>query len=489
MDATEESLAAPTTTDKHIVNSWVATPIGDTGLDEEIDAVDPLPASPGGRGENGSLAATPNGRGGVEAGDRLKLDSGVQANLGLGLWLVIIGTLLMRVGGSAVGLMLQLFSANIALSAAVVGVVGVSFYISELVGAPYFGTRADKDGWRRYLLAGPILGAIGVLLTAISGLFSIVVVVPLLFFSRLMGGLSTATNTPASLSYLSAAGSKNAQVRSRSVGYFELAVVAGTALGGMLGGVLWDNLGVWGFVALAVMYMLTWALLKAMPHDVAEKPAAETKHQPLSLLKSRTLWEFAPAWIAVNALYGVLANNAVRMLADKEGKFPDQLLVGLFHHGGTGPLFGILAIILGLGILIWTRILPHMRSSAAMVVSLLGAGGLCAVLLLMNHQGAAGGGFYWLLVGLMVVGFLILSGFTPAALSVLVQVGEKNHTDRGAVMGAYSVLLGVGQFLGGAIGGFTATGWGFDGLIGLTIIFVAISLGTMIHWRTVEHNY
>ncbi len=423
------------------------------------------------------------------ASDKAKLDSRAKVSLGTGLWLVIIGTLLMRVGGAAVGLMLQLFTANIALSAAVVGVVGVSFYLSELFGAPYFGAQMDKQGWRPYLLIGPLLGAAGVLLTAVSGLLPVVaVVVPLLFLSRLLGGLSTATNTPASLSYLSAAGSKDAQLRSRSVGYFELAVVGGTALGGLLGGMLWDYTGQWGFVALAVLYVLTWVMLRAMPHDVQEKPLDTEKHNPLGLLKSRTLWEFAPAWIAVNALYGVLASNAVRMLADKEGHFPHQLLVGLLPHG-TGYLFGILAIVLGLGILVWTRILPHMRSSTAMVVSLLGAGLVCALLFALNHQPAADGAGYWLMVGALVLGFLILSGFTPAALSVLVQVGEKNHTDRGAVMGAYSVLLGVGQFLGGAIGGFAATAAGFDGLITLTVVFVVVSLGTMIHWRMVEHNY
>jgi MFS family permease len=425
----------------------------------------------------------------LPAGDKAKLDRKAKVSLGVGLWLVIIGTLLMRVGGAAVGLMLQLFTAHIALSAAIVGVVGVSFYLSELFGAPYFGTRIDKQGWRRYLLAGPLIGAAGVLLTALAGLFPLLLVVPLLFITRLLGGLSVATNTPASLSYLSAAGSKDAQVRSRSVGYFELAVVAGTALGGLLGGVLWDYLKLWGFVALAVLYLLTWVMLRTMPHDVREKPAETAKHNPLGLLKSRTLWEFAPAWIAVNALYGVLANNGVRMLADKEDKFPHQLLVGLFREGGTGYLFGVFAIVLSIGILLWTRILPHMRSSTAMVVSLLGAGGACAVLYAMNHAPTAGGLSYWLLVSGLAVGFLVLSGFTPAALSVLVQIGEKNHTDRGAVMGAYSVLLGLGQFLGGAIGGFAATIAGFDGLITLTSIIAVLSLMTMIHWRMVERNY
>ncbi len=425
------------------------------GLDEATEAEMLAP------GDATILSEAPEPAPTLLAGDKAKLERKAKVSLGVGLWLVIAGTLLMRAGGAAIGLMLQLFTAHIALSAAIAGLLVVSFFLSELVGAPYFGTRIDKQGWRPYLLAGPLLGAAGVLLTAVAGLFSLMlVVVPLLFVTRMLGGLSTATNTPASLSYLSAAGNKDPHLRARSVGYFELAVVGGTALGGLLGGVLWDYLQLWGFVALAALYVLTWLMLKAMPHDIQEKPAATAKHNPLGLLKSRTLWEFAPAWIAVNALYGVLANNGVRMLADKEDKFPHQLLVGLFRGGGTGYLFGAFAIVLSIGILLWTRILPHMRSSTAMVVSLLGAGGACAVLYAMNHAQAAGGLSYWLLISGLVIGFLVLSGFTPAALSVLVQIGEKNHTDRGAVMGAYSVLLGLGQFLGGAIGGFAATAAG-----------------------------
>ena len=41
-----------------------------------------------------------------------------------------------------------------------------------------------------------------------------------------------------------------------------------------------------------------------------------------------------------------------------------------------------------------------------------------------------------------------MSGFTPAALAYLADITEDYAGDRGAIMGLYSVFLGVGQFVG-----------------------------------------
>ena len=43
---------------------------------------------------------------------------------------------------------------------------------------------------------------------------------------------------------------------------------------------------------------------------------------------------------------------------------------------------------------------------------------------------------------------MVQSGFTPAALAHLADITETHNTDRGAIMGLYSVFLGLGQFLG-----------------------------------------
>jgi MFS family permease len=110
-----------------------------------------------------------------------------------------------------------------------------------------------------------------------------------------------------------------------------------------------------------------------------------------------------------------------------------------------------------------------------MLIALGGALLACALLALLNHLSPDQIPLIAALCLLLAAALVVLSGFTPAALAILVDLAERNAGGRGAVMGAYSVLLGVGQFAGGALGGLFA-GWvGVDGLVLLTLIFTIIA--------------
>ena len=50
-----------------------------------------------------------------------------------------------------------------------------------------------------------------------------------------------------------------------------------------------------------------------------------------------------------------------------------------------------------------------------------------------------------------------MSGATPAALGLLADITESYPADRGAIMGLYSVFLGVGQILGALVSARPAT--------------------------------
>ena len=52
------------------------------------------------------------------------------------------------------------------------------------------------------------------------------------------------------------------------------------------------------------------------------------------------------------------------------------------------------------------------------------------------------------------VGLFVLAGATPAALGLLADISEQFPTDRGAIMGLYSVFLALGQIAGSLIGGY-----------------------------------
>jgi predicted MFS family arabinose efflux permease len=97
-------------------------------------------------------------------------------------------------------------------------------------------------------------------------------------------------------------------------------------------------------------------------------------------------------------------------------------------------------------------------------------------------------------VGLVVVsalvvaaGLFVLAGATPAAVGLLADVSEQFPGDRGAIMGLYSVFLGVGQIGGALLGGVAAELRGMDGLMIGTGVILALALVPLQQLRKTEH--
>jgi predicted MFS family arabinose efflux permease len=74
------------------------------------------------------------------------------------------------------------------------------------------------------------------------------------------------------------------------------------------------------------------------------------------------------------------------------------------------------------------------------------------------------------LAAALVVSIMVQSGFTPAALAHLADITENHASDRGAIMGLYSVFLGLGQFIGASIGGPFVDWLGADGMVMINIL-------------------
>lgn len=73
-----------------------------------------------------------------------------------------------------------------------------------------------------------------------------------------------------------------------------------------------------------------------------------------------------------------------------------------------------------------------------------------------------------LLLSLVMLGVLLLSGFTPASLTHMAAISELLPDKRGTVMGLYSVIMGVGQLIGASLGGLCVDLGGFYGLMGFS---------------------
>ena len=83
-------------------------------------------------------------------------------------------------------------------------------------------------------------------------------------------------------------------------------------------------------------------------------------------------------------------------------------------------------------------------------------------------------------------GLFVLAGATPAALGLLADMSEAYPDDRGAVMGLYSVFLGVGQILGSLVGGWAAERAAIDGLLVATLVLMGIALLPLYQLRQYE---
>jgi predicted MFS family arabinose efflux permease len=94
------------------------------------------------------------------------------------------------------------------------------------------------------------------------------------------------------------------------------------------------------------------------------------------------------------------------------------------------------------------------------------------------------------IVGIAVAGagLFVLAGATPAALGLLADMSERFPTDRGAIMGLYSVFLAIGQITGALIGGIAADRLGIDGMFIATLVLLGIAVIPLARLRTQEHQ-
>ncbi|HST24325.1 MAG TPA: MFS transporter, partial [Blastocatellia bacterium] len=127
-------------------------------------------------------------------------------------------------------------------------------------------------------------------------------------------------------------------------------------------------------------------------------------------------------------------------------------------------------------ILAWSFILARYRKTSVMLVATVGLFMLLLTVYGFNHLETFSSPLYYPLMAMFLIGVILLSGFTPAALTYLADVTESYAQDRGSIMGLYSVFLGVGQLLGATTGGYFAERKGIDGLLLLSVIFGAITV-------------
>jgi len=406
---------------------------------------------------------------------------------------LLLGTLTLRTATGTTGALLIVWNKHLHSTGVVsitpvdLATITLAFYVTELIGSPIFGIIADRVGRKPVMLLGPLFGLAAVLLTPFAA------TIPLLICTRLLEGSSTAASVPSILSYVAANTSHDEKLRGRVVTLFEVATLGGLLVAGTaLAGPLWEIFGTSAFAINGGIYLLSLALFA---YGVKDEHAAPPPHDEGRLRKYAKLFSqrgillFVPTWVSINAIIGVWVPQGLNLLLGDAGvDVTGQFLLSGFPFVVITTAFAFVALVGGVGLFFWGNRFANYRRTTILLFGLIAFVVAMSAVFLMNRLTGAD----LLLIGALFVticaSMFFIAGATPAALGFLADVSERYHTDRSAVMGLYSIFLGLGQVIGVKVAGDLATTFGVDGLVYATFGFLAIAGSFLLILRRVEHE-
>ncbi len=423
--------------------------------------------------------------------------------------IAITSALLSRIAGRISFVIMSFYLGERFTSATIVVLILESFYITELLISPLVGSLSDRIGRKPFLLLSPLLAAIATTsMLFVTQLFprpnvhlvnaGLIFFLLILLVERLIEGVASGMNVPATLGYITDVSKGSERLRVRVMTAFEIVTVAGITLAIPFGGKISSAMGTRGFFVVIGIYLLSLLLVRTGLDE--SLPQHEMKYHHPSLLTSLTvirhkrIFTFLPAWFSVNALVGSWTTLLLIILAyadpAADARHPHQLLYGGFGKMGASLWVGIFALIFLLGMVLWVPLVTRMRRTTVMMISLGGLALMIITLTLLNGLAedpysltASARPLAIALIILVIPGILLLSGFTPVALTQMSALADTLPYQRGAVMGLYSVVLAIGQLLGSVIGGFCVDLGGFYGLMGFSTVMGCISLASVLYMR------
>src|SRR5712692_10067929 len=399
---------------------------------------------------------------------------------------VIWSAFLLRCGQSAATVIIGFYLAHlrsqgVPVVATIVALLLSSSYLVDLFVAPAMGALSDRFGRKPFIIAGPLIGLAALQVYPLSGSLAV------LFLARGLEGVSAATLTPATLGFLADNTPVAHEPRGRTMAYYEIATLGGIGSGYALGGVVWQQLGIDAFRAVAGLYALSALVVWIWVSRTWQVQRLEQTgiRDFLGIIRQPRVLRFVPAWLCVTAVIGLWFNNVVFQLAGP--RHPGQLLTGGMSGNQVSTIMGLFVLVLIGGTFGWSRLFgrfPH--KTTIMAIALGGMFVVCLDLLVLNHR--ADDSPWWCvgLVPLLALAVATESGFTPAALAYLADITEDFQADRGVIMGLYSIVLSVGEVSGGVLGGLFAQAWGLDGMIFLTLILAAAAMVTVLLLRRAD---
>lgn len=413
---------------------------------------------------------------------------------------LFIGTFILRISGGAGTIVLGLFLAHLSMHIGVlvtslqVGLLSVAYFVTELALAPLMGALSDRFGRRRFLIIGPLLGCIEVILLLFTPIHHALYY---LLFMQVLAGLGSAITTPVVLSYLAEYTVDYTTSRMRVMSFFELATSGGIAVGVVAGGFAWDYFARAAFLLLGVLYLIVafcMALAPRVRQVIEHGDVRNVVLRYVRIMRMPRLFIFIPAWLAACAIVSIWLGTQLTFILSKPAHVPHQLLMGSLSGSGGGHhlslVLGGYVLFFGLCLLFWAFFLNTIPNLRRMLTSITGIFLACIALIGLNQQGAGDPVSLAIWFPLLGVGVFAESAFAPAALAYLADISEEAAKDRGLLMGLYSVFLGLGQVLGNGLGGAFARAWGFDGLVYLTALLGLVALvSLLVLYRLERHRF
>jgi MFS family permease len=375
------------------------------------------------------------------------------------------------------------------VTANLAALISVTFYAAEMVGAPILGSLSDRYGRKLFMVFGAVSGGVAIQLLGFSA------IIPVLVLVRVLEGLSTASSAPATLGYLSAETAHSEQLRGRIMGLYEAATVVGLTVGAYIAGRMFEAYGVFAFTLTALVYALALVVFcfvrdRPVTSHGAHAESFDVAGHFSGLLRRMAnprIMRFAPAWLAANAYLGAWLNIGPFLASATPN--PNQYLMQGFSPTTISNSVLVFGVLFTAGAVGWGYLMPYLGRQVTLLFGVLGLGITVVAMWLLNATPASGADEQVaVLLGLIAVGIVIESGFTPAALAYLAEIAESHAQDRGSVMGVYSVLLSVGQLLGAGLAGPMADRWGMNGLIILSALLCVIATATVLLLGRVERR-
>jgi MFS family permease len=420
---------------------------------------------------------------------------------------VLVGTFTLRFSTGLTGAMLAFYLAKLpefggpAVSGTVAGILTATYFAAELLLSPAFGILSDRVGAHRVMQIGPVFGAVAVTITAAT------TDLWLIGGTRWLEGMAAAAAMPSILGYIAISTSGNQMLRGRTVARFEAATIAGLGVGAIVAGPLFERFGSAAFLVNAGIYGISFLIYRFGVRPIAVDPAAiaAAGERPITsaevrparfgiahywrLLTTPSIWLLAPTWIALNAIIGAWTTQIFFQLVreNPDPAFADQVLMGGFEPGQVSIGMGIAFAVFLSGIFASGRVLRRYRRTTIMTAGILGGLVMMAAVTGLNHSADAAPAVRGGLVLIGLTGLFVLAGGTPAALGMLADISETHPSDRGAIMGLYSIFLGFGQIVGSVAAGLAADWAGVDGLLVASVVLLVVALVPIRWLRESEH--